>query len=79
MGQALFDGNLKRKTFAKGKFYVVNQTDLGGQPYNIMTKFNNLSEAETSFKQIETQNDKYSKILVNGTNGKITQKFGPEN
>ena len=24
MGQALFDGNLKRKTFAKGKFYVVN-------------------------------------------------------
>ena len=36
MGQALFDGNLKRKTFAKGKFYVVNQTDLGGQPYNIL-------------------------------------------
>jgi hypothetical protein len=24
MGQALFDGNLKRKIFNKGKFYVVN-------------------------------------------------------
>jgi len=36
IGQALFDGNLKRKTFQPGNFYVVNQKNLGGQTYNVV-------------------------------------------
>lgn len=29
IGSAILDGNLKRKSFAHGYYYVVNQTDLG--------------------------------------------------
>ena len=78
MGQALFDGNLKRKTFAKGKYYVVNQTELGGQPYNILQKYADLDSAKASFNKVEINNKKYSKILVEGSTGKIVDKEGDQ-
>jgi len=31
MGMAVLDGNLKRKSFGKGIYYVVNQKDLGNE------------------------------------------------
>ena len=42
MGEAVIDGQLKRKSFAKGYFYIVSQTDLGNQPYNILDRVKNL-------------------------------------
>ena len=43
MGLAVLDGNLKRKQFQKGTYYVVNQTDLGNEPYNILEKYKSLA------------------------------------
>lgn len=45
IGSAVLDGNLKRKSFVHGQYYVVNQTELGNQPYNIVERFNKLEQA----------------------------------
>ena len=72
------NGYLKRKAFAKGTYYIVNQTNLGDQPYNILERFKTLDSAEQKFNSMTTVPG-YSKILVDGTSGKILQKDGPDN
>lgn len=49
LGQAVLDGNLKRKAFAPGYFYVANQTDLGNTTYNILERFKTLEAAKTVY------------------------------
>ena len=78
MGEAILSGFLKRKTFAKGLYYIVNQTNLGDQPYNILDKFKSLEQAQAKFGQMKTTPG-FSKILVDGSTGKIVMKEGPEN
>lgn len=76
MGQAVLSGNLKRKAFAKGYFYVVNQTDLGNQTYNILERFKSQEQAKKKFTDLKA--DKYAKILVDGASGRIIDKRGRE-
>lgn len=76
MGQAVLSGNLKRKAFAKGYFYVVNQTDLGNQTYNILERFKSQEQAKKKFGDLKA--DKYAKILVDGASGRIIDKRGRE-
>ena len=76
MGQAVLQGNLKRKAFAKGYFYVVNQTDLGNQTYNILERFKSQEQAKKKFGELKT--DKYAKIMVDGATGRILDKRGQE-
>ena len=78
MGEAITNGYLKRKTFGKGQYYIVNQTNLGDQPYNIMERFKSLDLAQNKFGRMQTTPG-FSKILVDGTTGKIVDKEGPEN
>ena len=77
MGKAVLDGQLKRKAFAKGFFYIVTQTDLGNQPYNILERVKNQEQAKMKFEKTQLK-DGYSKILVDGTSGRIIDKEGPE-
>uniref|UniRef100_A0A7S3IMW8 Uncharacterized protein n=1 Tax=Strombidium inclinatum TaxID=197538 RepID=A0A7S3IMW8_9SPIT len=74
MGQAVLDGNLKRKTFGKGLYYVVNQTNLGNSPYNILEKYKSLAEAKAQYDK--TEQGSFSKILVDGTSGKVVEQAG---
>ena len=76
MGQAVFDGNLKRKSFVAGYYYVANQTDLANQSYNMLTRFKTLDAAKESYKNQKAKG--YSKILVEGTTGRIMEKDGPK-
>ena len=76
MGQAVFDGNLKRKSFVAGYYYVANQTDLANQSYNMLTRFKTLDAAKESYKNQKAKG--YSKILVEGTTGRILEKDGPK-
>jgi len=52
MGKALFDGNLKRKSFAPGTFYLVQQSENQGQIRNGMVKFSSLEEAKQHFSHV---------------------------
>lgn len=71
------EGQLKRKSFAKGFYYIVSQTDLGNQPYNILERIKSQDQAKTKFEKTVPQ-EGYSKILVDGTSGRIIEREGPE-
>ena len=75
LGQSILDGNLKRKSFTHGQYYVVNQTNLGKQPYNIVERYKNVAQAQDAYKQVKLDKG-FSKILVNGSDGKILQQEG---
>ena len=76
MGQALLDGNLKRKAFQKGFYYLTYQTELGGTQYNIVNKYKTLDEAKSNFEKVN--NTKYAKVLVDGTTGRLLEQAGPK-
>jgi hypothetical protein len=69
---------LKRKSFQPGNYYVVNQKNLGGQTYNVVQTFKkDISDAKDYYDKVDT--GKFSKILVDGTSGKIKEQQGPAN
>lgn len=72
----MLDGNLKRKSFAKGFYYIVNQTDLGKEPYNILERFKSLDEAQKKFNELNVK-DNFAKVLVEGASGRIVDQKGP--
>jgi len=48
---------------------------LGKQPYNIVERYKNVAQAQDAYKQVKLDKG-FSKILVNGSDGKILQQEG---
>ena len=55
----------------------MNQKNLGGQTYNVVQKHKTLNDAKDYFDKVDSGN--FSKILVDGTSGKIKEEKGPKN
>ena len=67
MGQAILDGNLKRKIFDDtDSYFVVNQVKIDGKTQNAVAKFLEKGEAMEAY---ENAPNEPAKILVQGTTG----------
>lgn len=76
LGYAVLDGNLKRKTFSPGSFFIVNQAEIEtNKIQNILSKYQSQPEAEAQFKALQLDK-KFAKILVDGSTGKIIYQDG---
>ena len=81
LGFAVLDGNLKRKTFGDGNFFIVNQAEIeAGHLQNVLSKYQSLDKAKSQFKMIDISKDsqgtRSAKILVDGATGKILDQSG---